>query len=274
MSAAALRRNAPKSLPHGLGRQKRQSYVGQHLCRNQPLRLDCRSVVQAVKNRHEGAFDRATFRHQRGRRRKIIADSGLPIIVADTLAEAAEKAVQARNESWHHKVKETTWQFLSINPPASCSRLHRQNRYFHAQEMIDYGSNVVGGITPGKGGQTHLGRPVFNTVKQAVDQAGAEPVSCLYHRLMRPTRSWKPPKPVSNTASALPTVSRPGHDESQNLPEPLSKRTAHGTDRPKLCGTISPGKSMLGIMPGHIYIPGNVGIVGRSGTLGYEPLTK
>lgn len=77
---------------------------------------------------------------------------------------------------------------------------------FHAQEMIDYGSNVVGGVTPGKGGQTHLGLPVFNTVKEAVEQAGAEASIVLCCPRSPRTRSWKPPTPGSNTVSRSPTA--------------------------------------------------------------------
>ncbi|MCQ8102893.1 succinate--CoA ligase subunit alpha [Methylomonas sp. SURF-2] len=142
---------------------------------------------------------------------------------------------------------------------------------FHAQEMIDYGSNVVGGITPGKGGQTHLERPVFNTVKEAVEQAGAEasivfvPPAYAADSIMEAAEAGI--KYCVSITDGIPT---------QDMMKvkiflskfPKDKRMV--LTGPNCAGTISPGKSMLGIMPGHIYMPGNVGIVGRSGTLGYE----
>ena len=142
---------------------------------------------------------------------------------------------------------------------------------FHAQEMIDYGSNVVGGITPGKGGQKHLDRPVFNTVKEAVEQAGAEasivfvPPAYAADSIMEAAEAGI--KFCVSITDGIPT---------QDMMKvkiflskfPKDKRMV--LTCPNCAGTISPGKSMLGIMPGHIYMPGNVGIVGRSGTLGYE----
>jgi malate-CoA ligase subunit alpha len=142
---------------------------------------------------------------------------------------------------------------------------------FHAQDMINYGSNVVGGITPGKGGQTHLDRPVFNTVKEAVEQAGAEasivfvPPAYAADSIMEAAEAGI--KYCVSITDGIPT---------QDMMKvkiflsrfPKEKRMV--LTGPNCAGTISPGKSMLGIMPGHIYIPGNVGIVGRSGTLGYE----
>jgi len=142
---------------------------------------------------------------------------------------------------------------------------------FHAQDMINYGSNVVGGITPGKGGQTHLDRPVFNTVREAVEQAGAEasiifvPPAYAADSIMEAADAGI--KYCVSITDGIPT---------QDMMKvkiflsrfPKEKRMV--LTGPNCAGTISPGKSMLGIMPGHIYIPGNVGIVGRSGTLGYE----
>jgi malate-CoA ligase subunit alpha len=142
---------------------------------------------------------------------------------------------------------------------------------FHAQEMIDYGSNVVGGITPGKGGQTHLGRPVFNTVKEAVEQAGAEasivfvPPAYAADSIMEAAEAGI--KYCVSITDGIPTQDMM---KVKIFLSKFPKEKRMVLTGPNCAGTISPGKSMLGIMPGHIYIAGNVGIVGRSGTLGYE----
>lgn len=142
---------------------------------------------------------------------------------------------------------------------------------FHAQEMIDYGSNVVGGITPGKGGKTHLERPVFNTVKEAVEQAGAEasivfvPPAYAADSIMEAAEAGI--KYCVSITDGIPTQDMM---KVKNFLRRFPKEQRMVLTGPNCAGTISPGKSMLGIMPGHIYMPGNVGIVGRSGTLGYE----
>jgi malate-CoA ligase subunit alpha len=142
---------------------------------------------------------------------------------------------------------------------------------FHAQEMIDYGSNVVGGITPGKGGQKHLDRPVFNTVKEAVEQVGAEasivfvPPAYAADSIMEAAEAGI--KYCVSITDGIPTQDMM---KVKIFLSKFPKEKRMVLTGPNCAGTISPGKSMLGIMPGHIYIPGNVGIVGRSGTLGYE----
>ena len=142
---------------------------------------------------------------------------------------------------------------------------------FHAQEMIAYGSNVVGGITPGKGGQTHLERPVFNTVKEAVEQAGAEasivfvPPAYAADSIMEAAEAGI--KFCVSITDGIPTQDMM---KVKIFLSKFPKEKRMVLTGPNCAGTISPGKSMLGIMPGHIYMPGNVGIVGRSGTLGYE----
>ena len=142
---------------------------------------------------------------------------------------------------------------------------------FHADEMIRYGSNVVGGVTPGKGGISHLDRPVFNTVKDAVSQTGAAasiafvPPSYAADALMEGADAGL--RLVCIITDGIP---------SQDMMRvkrflrryPKEKRTM--VVGPNCAGIISPGKAMLGIMPGHIYNKGSIGIVSRSGTLGYE----
>ncbi|MEI6068176.1 MAG: succinate--CoA ligase subunit alpha [Methylococcaceae bacterium] len=142
---------------------------------------------------------------------------------------------------------------------------------FHAQDMINYGSLVVGGVTPGKGGQTHLGLPVFNTVKEAVQQTGAEagiifvPPAFAADSIMEAADAGI--KYCVAITDGIPTQDMMTvKNFLRRFPE--DKRMI--LTGPNCAGTISPGRAMLGIMPGHIYMQGNVGIVGRSGTLGYE----
>ncbi len=142
---------------------------------------------------------------------------------------------------------------------------------FHAQDMINYGSNVVGGVTPGKGGQTHLEKPVFNTVREAVEQAGAEasivfvPPAFAADSIMEAADAGI--KYCVSVTDGIPTQDM--MKVKQYLRKfPIEERMV--LTGPNCAGTISPGKAMLGIMPGHIYKEGVVGVVGRSGTLGYE----
>ena len=142
---------------------------------------------------------------------------------------------------------------------------------FHAQDMINYGSNVVGGVTPGKGGQTHLDSPVFNTVREAVEQEGAEasiifvPPAFAADSIMEAAEAGI--KYCVSITDGIPTQDMM---KVKQFLRKFPKEERMVLTGPNCAGTISPGKSMLGIMPGHIYKAGDVGIVGRSGTLGYE----
>ena len=142
---------------------------------------------------------------------------------------------------------------------------------FHAQDMINYGSNVVGGVTPGKGGQSHLNRPVFNTVKEAVEQAGAE-ASIIFVPPAFAADSIMEAADAGIKYCVAITDGIPTQDMMtvKNFLRRFPKEERMILTGPNCAGTISPGRAMLGIMPGHIYKQGNVGIVGRSGTLGYE----
>jgi malate-CoA ligase subunit alpha len=142
---------------------------------------------------------------------------------------------------------------------------------FHAQDMLNYGSKVVGGITPGKGGQSHLNLPVFNTVKESVEQEGAEasiifvPPAYAADSIMEAAEAGI--KYCVAITDGIPTQDMMKVKQYLRKFSPEERMVLTG---PNCAGTISPGKSMLGIMPGHIYSAGNVGVVGRSGTLGYE----
>lgn len=142
---------------------------------------------------------------------------------------------------------------------------------FHAREMIAYGTNVVGGVTPGKGGQQHLDRPVFNTVKEAVRETGAEaslvfvPPPYAADALMEAADSGL--KLVCIITDGIPAQDMMRVKRYLRRYPKERRTTIVG---PNCAGIISAGKAMLGIMPGNIYMQGNVGIVSRSGTLGYE----
>ncbi|MCF6141290.1 succinate--CoA ligase subunit alpha [Flavobacterium sp. K77] len=138
---------------------------------------------------------------------------------------------------------------------------------FHASQMIEYGTNVVGGVTPGKGGTSHLDRPVFNTVKDAVDQAGAD-TSIIF-------------VPPAFAADAIMEAADAGIKVIIAITEgiPVSdmiKANSYVKERnarligPNCPGVITPGEAKVGIMPGFVFKKGTVGIVSKSGTLTYE----
>jgi succinyl-CoA synthetase alpha subunit len=138
---------------------------------------------------------------------------------------------------------------------------------FHAEQMIEYGTNVVGGVTPGKGGSTHLNRPVFNTVQDAVEKAGAD-TSILF-------------VPPAFAADAIMEAADAGIKViiciTEGIPvADMIKAYAYIKGRdcrlvgPNCPGVITPGEAKVGIMPGFVFKKGTVGIVSKSGTLTYE----
>lgn len=146
---------------------------------------------------------------------------------------------------------------------------------FHAREMIAYGTNVVGGVTPGKGGARHLDRPVFNTVREAVQATGAT-ASIIFVPAAFCADSIMEAAAAGVRLVCCITDGIPAQDmmmvKRYLFRFPRDKRTM--LVGPNCAGIISPGRAMLGIMPGHIYMRGGVGVVTRSGTLGYEAASQ
>ncbi len=142
---------------------------------------------------------------------------------------------------------------------------------FHSKEMLKYGTNIVGGVTPGKGGQTNLDLPVFNTVKDAVKNTGAD-ASIIFVPPAFAADSAMEAADAGIKVCVTITDGIPSHDmiRIKRYMRRYTKKNKMTLVGPNCAGVISPGKTLLGIMPGHIYKQGNVGIIGRSGTLGYE----
>lgn len=165
--------------------------------------------------------------------------------------------------------------FINEKTPVIVQGITGRIGSFHAEDMIKYGTNVVGGVTPGKGGTTHLGKPVFNTVQEAVAATGAEasitfvPPAYAADGIMEAAEAGI--KFCVNITDGIPTQDMIRVKRYINSAKPADRMILTG---PNCAGTISPGKAMLGIMPGHIYKQGNVGLIGRSGTLGYEAASQ
>ena len=146
---------------------------------------------------------------------------------------------------------------------------------FHAKEMIAYGTNVVGGVTPGKGGKTHVGVPVFDTVKEAVAATGATTSITFVAPPFAADAIMEAADAGLKLVCSI-TDGIPAQDmmrvKRYLMRYPKDRRTM--VVGPNCAGIISPGKAMLGIMPGHIYLKGSIGVISRSGTLGYEAASQ
>ena len=160
---------------------------------------------------------------------------------------------------------------INKNTRVICQGFTGSQGTFHSEQAIEYGTQMVGGVTPGKGGQVHLGLPVFNTVKEAYDETNADasviyvPAPFCKESILESADAGV--KLIVCITEGIPTL-------DMLLAKERCDQLGVRLIGPNCPGVITPGECKIGIMPGHIHLPGKVGIISRSGTLTYEAVKQ